>query len=416
MGNMNTAKTEGNTGNTINYAEEVRKCKTQEDIFGENGLLKRLIKDVIENMMQAEMDEYLGRKKNERSDEEDPDYRNGYRQKSIKSSVGEFEVDIPRDRKGSFHPKVVENYQSTCGEFDRKIIGMYAKGMTVRDIQAQIKDVYGVDVSPDFISNVTDKVMAGVNDWQNRVLDRIYPILYMDAISYKVRDDGKITNRAAYICLGINTEGYKDILGIWIGENEGTKFWLSVCNELKARGVQDILMACVDGLKGLPDAIKTVFPDVDIQTCIIHQIRNTMKYIGSNDKKEFMKDLKTVYKAATEEAAVRNLELLENKWGKKYSVVISSWYNNWENLSTFFKYPADIRRIIYTTNTLEGFNRQLRKVTKSKSIFPHDDALKKSLYLATMDIMKKWTMPVANWGQTIAQFSILFNGRLDLGL
>ena len=413
---MTTAKVAGNTGNIINYAEEIKKLKTQEDIFGENGLMKRLIKDMLENMLQGEMDEFLGRKKNERCEYEEPDYRNGFRQRPVLSSAGEMEIDVPRDRKGQFKPKAIENYQSTCGEFDKKIISMYAKGMTVRDIQSQIKDIYGIEISPTFISSVTDKVMQTASDWQNRMLDKIYPIIYMDALYYKVRTDGRIINRAAYVCLGVDMEGQKDILGLWIGESEGAKFWLSVCNELKARGVQDVILACVDGLAGLPDAIKTVFPDVDVQTCVVHQIRNSLKYIASKDKKEFTKDLKTVYKAASEDIAFQNLNLLESKWGKRYDVVISSWYNNWESLSTFFKYPQEIRRIIYTTNTLEAFNRQLRKVTKSKSVFPTDDSLKKSLYLATMDIIKKWTMPVPDWGRTIAQFSIMFKGRLDLGL
>lgn len=413
---MSTVKASGNMGNIINYEEEIKKCKTQDDLFGENGLLKKLIKDAIEKMMEAENEEYMGRKKYERTDTDEPEYRNGYRKKTVKSSVGEFDVNIPRDRQSGFKPIIIENYQSTCGEFDKKIIGMYAKGMTVRDIQAQIREVYGVEVSPDFISMVTDKVMTNVADWQNRLLDKVYPIVYMDAMHFKVRDDGRVVNRAAYICLGINKEGMKDILGIWIGESEGAKFWLGVCNELKVRGVQDILLACVDGLKGFPEAIKSVFPDAEIQTCIIRQIRNSIKYVASKDKKEFMKDLKPVYKAASEEIGFQNLELLESKWGKKYSIIIKSWYDNWENLSTFFKYPPEIRKIIYTTNTLEGFNRQLRKVTKTKSVFPNDEALKKSLYLGTMDILKKWTMPVANWGQVVAQFAILFEGRLELGL
>lgn len=413
---MSTVNASTNTGNIINYEEEIKKCKTQDDLFGENGLLKKRIKDAIEKMMEAEIEEYMGRKKYERTDTDEPEYRNGYRKKTVKSSVGEFDVNIPRDRQSGFKPIIIENYQSTCGEFDKKIIGMYAKGMTVRDIQAQIREIYGVEVSPDFISMVTDKVMTNVADWQNRLLDKVYPIVYMDAMHFKVRDDGRVVNRAAYICLGINKEGMKDILGIWIGESEGAKFWLGVCNELKVRGVQDILLACVDGLKGFPEAIKSVFPDAEIQTCIIHQIRNSIKYVASKDKKEFMKDLKPVYKAASEEIGFQNLELLESKWGKKYSIIIKSWHDNWENLSTFFKYPPEIRKIIYTTNTLEGFNRQLRKVTKTKSVFPNDEALKKSLYLGTMDILKKWTMPVANWGQVVAQFAILFEGRLELGL
>jgi len=416
MGNMNTQKALGNMGNRLNFNEEIKKCKTQDDLFGENGLMKKFVKEALESMLQAEMEEHLGRKKHERIDDNEPNYRNGIRQKPIISSAGEMEIEVPRDRKGQFKPIVVENYQSTCGEFDKKIISMYAKGMTVRDIQAQIKDIYGVDISPTFISSVTDKVMGSVSDWQNRMLDKIYPIVYMDAIHFKIRDDGRIMSRAAYVCLGINKEGYKDILGIWIGESEGAKFWLSVCNELKSRGIQDILLACVDGLIGLPDAIKTVFPEVDIQTCIVHQIRNSIKYVASKDQKDFINDLKTVYKATSENVAFQNLGLLEGKWGKRYEIVIKSWYNNWDHLSTFFNYPPEIRRIIYTTNTLEGFIRQLRKVTKTKSVFPNSDALRKSLYLATMDIMKKWTMPVADWGRTIAQFSVMFPGRIDLGL
>lgn len=416
MGNMSKAKIVGNTGNVINYAEEVKKLKTQDDIFGENGLMKKLLKDMLGNMLQGEMDDFLGRKKNERAADEEPDYRNGYRQRPVLSSAGEIEIDVPRDRKGQFRPQAIENYQSTCGEFDKKIISMYAKGMTVRDIQSQIKDIYGIEISPTFISSVTDKVMQTACDWQNRMLDKIYPIIYMDALYYKVRTDGRIVNRASYVCLGVNMEGHKDILGLWIGESEGAKFWLSVCNELKVRGVQDVMLACVDGLNGLPEAIRTVFPEVDVQTCVVHQIRNSLKYIASKDKKDFTNDLKTVYKAASEDIAFQNLSLLESKWGKKYEIVISSWYNNWESLSTFFKYPQEIRKTIYTTNTLEAFNRQLRKVTKSKSVFPTDDSLKKSLYLATMDIIKKWTMPLPDWGRTIAQFSLMFKGRLDLGL
>jgi transposase-like protein len=408
MGNMNEP--------ALNYQDELRKCKTMEDVLGKNGLMQKLLKDVIQNLLEAEMAEHLGRDKYERNDEPTENYRNGYNEKTIKNSLGEMDIDVPRDRKGEFDPIVVKKYQTTCSELDKKVIAMYAKGVTTRDIKAQLEELYGIDVSPSMISAITDKVMGAANDWQSRMLDRVYPIVYLDAIHYKVRTEGKIVNRAAYICLGINKEGMKDILSIWVGENEGAKFWLGVCNDLKNRGVEDILLACIDGLKGFPDAIKAVFPKTIIQTCIIHQIRNSLKYVGSKHQKEFMADLKPVYKAPTEEVALQELSGLEQKWGSKYPVVISSWYNNWENLCTYFKYPPEIRRMIYTTNTLEGFNRQLRKVTKTKSVFPTDDALKKSLYLATVDIMKKWSMPVANWAQTIAQFSIVFQGRLELDL
>jgi putative transposase len=400
----------------LNYHNEIKKCKTMDDVLGKNGLMQKLMKDIIQNLLESEMAEHLGRDKYERKTETPDNYRNGYNEKTIKNSLGEIEIDIPRDRNAEFDPVVVKKYQTTSSELDKKVIAMYAKGMTIRDIKAQLEEIYGIDVSPSMISAMTDKVMGVASDWQNRVLDKVYPIMYLDAIHYKVRTEGKIVNRAAYISLGIDKEGHKDILGIWIGENEGAKFWLSVCNDLKNRGVEDILLACIDGLKGFPDAIKTVFPKTIIQTCIIHQIRNSFKYVGSKHQKEFMNDLKAVYRAPSENIAMQELGNLEKKWNSKYPIVISSWYNNWENLSTYFNYPPEIRKIIYTTNTLEGFNRQLRKVTKTKSVFPTDDSLRKSLYLATVDIMKKWTSPIPNWAQTIAQFSIVFDGRLELDL
>lgn len=409
MGNMEAKN--------INFQEEVKKCKTMEDVLGKNGLMQKLFKDVIQNMLEAEMAEHLGRAKYERPEDTTSDnYRNGYRTKPLKNSMGEVEIDVPRDRNGKFKPIAVTNYKSTCNELDNKIIAMYAKGLSARDIKDHLEELYGINVSPSMISAITDKVMGAAADWQNRQLDKVYPIVLFDAIHYKVRYESTIVSRAAYICLGITKSGHKDILGIWIGESEGAKFWLSVFNELKNRGIEDILIACMDGLKGLPDAIKTVFPKVEVQTCIIHQIRNSLKYVASKNQKEFIADLKLVYKASSEEIAMQQLELLDKKWGNKYRVVVDSWFNNWDNLSTYFKYPPDIRRIIYTTNTLEGFNRQLRKVTKVKTVFPTDDALKKSLYLATVDIMKKWSQPIQNWGRTISQFAIMFDGRLDLGL
>jgi putative transposase len=399
----------------IDYKAEIKKCKTMEDVVGKNGLLQRLLKDVIQNMLEAEMDEHLGREKYERVDDEDgecKDYRNGYSKKTIKTSQGDVDLDIPRDRNAEFEPVVVKKYETVCNELDKKIISMYAKGMSTRDMQSELEDLYGIDVSPSMISKVTDKVMSAALDWQNRVLDKVYPIIYMDALYYKVRQDGKVVNKAAYICMAIDINGHKDILGIWIGEQESSKFWLMVCNDLKNRGVEDILIACMDGLNGLPDAIKAVYPNVTIQSCIIHEIRNTLRYIASKDQKEFMRDLKEVYKAFNEEAALQGLDKLNEKWGNKYSVVINSWYRNWDNLSTYFKYPPEIRRIIYTTNALEGFNRQLRKATKTKTVFPDDEALKKSLYLVTLDIIKKWTVPIQNWCSILAQLTIVFEGRI----
>lgn len=370
----------------LDYQAEVRKCKTMEDVVGKNGLMQKLFKDIIQQLLEAEMEEHLGRERHERSNEANPNYRNGYSSKTIESSFGEVGLDIPRDRKAQFEPKVVKKYETVCNELDKKIIGLYACGMSVRDIQSEMEELYGIDVSPAMISKITDKVVEAAAEWQSRELDEIYPIVYMDAMHFKVRDDNKIVSKAAYICMALDMKGKKDILGIWIGESEGAKFWLSVCNDLKNRGVDDILIACMDGLKGLPEAIKTVYPDVSIQTCIVHQIRNSLKYIASKDQREFMKDLKSVYRAFNEETALKNLDILKEKWYSKYSVVIDSWYNNWSNLNTYFEYPHEIRRIIYTTNALEGFNRQLRKYTKVRTVFPTDESLRKSLYLSLIHI------------------------------
>ncbi len=400
----------------INYQEEIKKCKTMDDVVGKNGLMQKLLKDVMQQLLEAEMDEALGRERYERiGTDEDKNYRNGHSKKNVRSSFGEVELDIPRDRKSQFEPVAVKKYQTECSELDKKIIGLYARGMSTRDIQAELEELYGIEVSPGMISNITDKVMASAAEWQNRMLDEIYPIVYMDAVHFKVRDDHRIVivTKAAYICMGIDMEGYKDILGIWIGEAEGAKFWLSVCNDLNNRGVKEIFIACMDGLKGLPDAIRTVFPNVCIQNCIIHQIRNSMKYVPYKDRKEFMADLKKVYKASTEEIALAQLDSLKEKWNSKYSNVIDSWYVNWDKLSTFFSFTEGIRKMIYTTNALEGFNRQLRKFTKTKTVFPTDDSLRKSLYLATDVVMKKWTSPVANWGLILSQFMILFGDRIN---
>ena len=396
----------------LDYQAEVRKCKTMEDVVGKNGLMQKLFKDVIQQLLEAEMEEHLGRERHERSNETNPNYRNGYSSKTIESSFGEVGIDIPRDRKAQFEPKVVKKYETVCNELDKKIIGLYACGMSVRDIQSEMEELYGIDVSPAMISKITDKVVEAAAEWQSRELDEIYPIVYMDAMHFKVRDDNKIVSKAAYICMALDMKGKKDILGIWIGESEGAKFWLSVCNDLKNRGVEDILIACMDGLKGLPEAIKTVYPDVSIQTCIVHQIRNSLKYIASKDQREFMKDLKSVYRAFNEETALKNLDILKDKWYSKYSVVIDSWYNNWSNLNTYFEYPHEIRRIIYTTNALEGFNRQLRKYTKVRTVFPTDESLRKSLYLSTMKIMEKWTSPNQNWASTLGQLTIMFGERI----
>ena len=399
----------------FDYNEEVKKCKTIDDVIGKDGLVQRLIKDVLENILEVEMGEHLGRDKYDRQtdiDQDDRNYRNGYSKKTLRSSFGDVDLDVPRDRKAEFEPQIIKKYETVCNELDKKIISLYAKGMSTRDIQAEVEDLYGITLSPSMISKITDKVIATATEWQNRMLDEIYPIVYLDAMYFKVRSNGKIVNKAVYICLGYTLEGYKDILGIWVDEAEGAKFWLSICNDLKNRGVKKILIACMDGLKGLPQAIKTVFTTVDIQTCIVHQIRNSIKYIASKDKKAFMKDLKEVYKATTEELALAQLDNLKEKWGSNYGMVIDSWYNNWNNLDTFFKFSPQIRKLIYTTNVLEGFNRQVRKFTKVRTIFPTDESLNKCVYLATMEIMEKWTQPIHNWGTTLAELSLYFEEQL----
>ena len=399
----------------FDYNEEVKKCKTIDDVIGKDGLVQRLIKDVLENILEVEMGEHLGRDKYDRQtdiDQDDRNYRNGYSKKTLRSSFGDVDLDVPRDRKAEFEPQIIKKYETVCNELDKKIISLYAKGMSTRDIQAEVEDLYGITLSPSMISKITDKVIATATEWQNRMLDEIYPIVYLDAMYFKVRSNGKIVNKAVYICLGYTLEGYKDILGILVDEAEGAKFWLSICNDLKNRGVKKILIACMDGLKGLPQAIKTVFPTVDIQTCIVHQIRNSIKYIASKDKKAFMKDLKEVYKAPKEDLALAQLDNLKEKWGSNYGMVIDSWYNNWNNLDTFFKFSPQIRKLIYTTNVLEGFNRQVRKFTKVRTIFPTDESLNKCVYLATMEIMEKWTQPIHNWGTTLAELSLYFEEQL----
>lgn len=399
----------------FDYNEEVKKCKTIDDVMGKNGLIQRLVKDVLENILEGEMEEHLGRNKYERQDDIESvkrNYRNGYSSKNIRSSFGDVDINIPRDRNGKFEPQVVKKYETVCNELDKKVISLYAKGMSTRDIQSEIEDLYGITISPSMVSKITDKVIASAIEWQNRILDDIYPIVYLDAMYFKVRSNGRIVNKAVYICLGYTIDGYKDILGIWVDEAEGAKFWLGICNDLKNRGVKQILIACMDGLKGLPQAINTVFPDTSIQTCVIHQIRNSIKYIASKDKRSFMNDLKCVYKAPTEEMALAQLDNLKEKWGEKYNVVIDSWYSNWDKLSTFFAFSPSIRRMIYTTNALEGFNRQVRKYTKTRTIFPTDESLNKCVYLATMEIMQKWTQPTHNWGRTLAELYIMFEEQL----
>ena len=389
----------------FDYQRELSKCKTLEDITGKNGLVQRIVKDAIETILQKEFNAHL---------ENTSSYRNGYTKKKVKTEYGDVDVKIPRDRESSFEPEILAKRQTTSNGIKEQITSMYAKGMSTRDISDHIEALYGTTLSANTISTITDDALVKVKEWFNRTLDKIYPIVFMDAVHFKVKDEHRIVSKAAYIALGINLEGQKEILGVWIGENEGAKFWLRVCTELKNRGINDILIACIDGLKGFPEAITSVFPNTKVQLCIIHQIRNSLRYVNYAEQKDFMKDLKEVYKAVTAEEGLDKLNSMYDKWGKKYSMVLDSWLNKWDKLSTYFEYEDRVKKIIYTTNILEGLNRQLRKATKAKTIFPTDDALLKSIYLSLGYITKKWTSPYSNWGQTLSQFKIAFEDRIQL--
>lgn len=393
---------------------DLSKAKSYNDLMGKDGAIKKLISKTLEQMLEAELTEHLGYERYSSDGKNSGNSRNGKTHKTLKNDNGEIELTVPRDRNGEFDPVIVKKYEKTIGPIEDKIISMYAKGMTTRDIQTHITELYGIDISPTLVSNITNKIVHLAQEWQNRPLEKIYSIVFFDAIHYKIRDESrKVTSKAAYTCLAVNMEGHKDLLGLWISEAEGANFWLNILTELKNRGVEDIFIASIDGLTGFPEAINSVFPKTEIQLCIIHQIRNTLKYVASKDQKQFMKELKEVYKAPTEEAALINLDRLEESWGKKYSLAIKSWRNNWDNLATFFKYPQEIRTVIYTTNAVEALHRQFRKVTKSRSLFPNDDALKKMLYLAYRDLSKKWTMPIRNWALVLSNFSIYFKDRFD---
>lgn len=386
------------------------RIKTAEDI---QNVLKDLFGGVLQQMLEAELDNHLGYEKHDYQNKTTTNSRNGKSRKTMKSNLGYFDLDVPRDREGSFEPEIVKKHQTDVSHLESSIIGMYAKGMTTRDIASQVNEIYGMDISPTLVSNITDKVIPMIREWHSRPLETVYPIVFMDAIHFKVRKDNTVVSKAAYAAIGVNLEGKKDVLGIWIGASESSKYWLLVLNELKNRGVKDILIASVDGLVGFNEAIRAVYPNTEIQRCIIHQIRNSSKYLSYKDLKAFNADLKLVYTASTEEVALAELDRLEEKWGEKYLIAVRSWRNNWNELSTFFKYPPEIRKIIYTTNAMESYNRQLRKVTKTKSIFPNDESLMKILYLATVDITKKWTQSIRGWAQILAQLSIFFEGRLD---
>ena len=386
---------------------EVKNFDDLKDVF------KMMVGEMLENGLDGELDDALGYTKYDYRHKEGENSRNGYSKKTLKTSFGETEIKVPRDREGEFEPQLIKKNQTTLtGDIEEKIISMYAKGMTTSDIEAHIKDIYGLECSDTTISRITDKILPVVREWQSRPLEEIYAVVFMDAIHFHVRSEGQIVKKAVYIAIGINMDGIKEVLGMWVGENESAKFWLSVMNSLKNRGLEDILIACVDGLTGFTNAIEAVYPKTEIQQCIIHQIRNTTKFVSYKDIKALMADLKKVYAAVDETTALTELDNFEEKWSNKYPKIAISWRVNWANLSTYFKYPEAVRTLIYTTNTIEGFNRQLRKVTKNKSVFPTDDSLLKMLYLAMIDITKKWTGKRKEWGQIHSQLEIYFAERL----
>lgn len=384
------------------------------DVSGVQDLFKEMVSTVLESGLEAEMEDELGYSKYDYRNKETDNSRNGYSEKTIKTSLGDMDISIPRDRKGEFQPQIIKKQQTTLsGDIEEKILSMYAKGMTTGDIESHIREIYGIEVSDSTVSRITDKILPVVKEWQSRPLESIYAVVFMDAIHFHVRSEGQIVKKAVYIAIGVQMDGVKDVLGLWIGENESAKFWLSVMNGIKNRGVEDILIACVDGLTGFTSAIEAVFSKTEIQQCIIHQIRNTTRFVSYKDIKALMVDLKMIYAAIDEQTALYELDRFDEKWGNKYPKIALSWRTHWVNLSTYFKYPQEVRKLIYTTNTIEGFNRQLRKVTKSKSVFPTDDSLLKMLYLAMMDITKKWTGRRQDWGQIHSQLQIYFENRLE---
>jgi putative transposase len=383
-----------------------------EDLTGPEGLLKQLTGALVERALQAELSDHLGYDEHAVEGRGSGNSRNGCGAKTLQTEQGPIAIEVPRDRNGSFEPQLVKKHQRRFTGFDDKILGMYARGMSVRDIQAQLSELYGTEVSPDLISSVTDEVFAEVQAWQARPLDAIWPIVYLDALVIKVRDQGVVGNKSAYLAMGIDIEGKKQILGLWLEANEGAKFWLKVITELKNRGIQDIFIACCDGLKGFPEAIEAVFPKTVVQTCIVHMIRNSARFVGWTQRKALCADLRRVYKAETEAAALQALDQFEAAWGKSHPAVVSSWRRNWERVRPFFAFPKEVRRILYTTNAIESLNYQLRKIIKSKGHFPSDDAASKLLFLALRNAEKKWRMPPQTWKSAMNQFQIQFEGRL----
>jgi transposase-like protein len=395
--------------------QELASASSMDDFFGKEGIFARLFATTLEQMLEAELTAHLGYQPYAAEGRNSGNSRNGKRGRQVRSSGGDVTIQVPRDRNSSFQSPLLEPYQSSTNELEEKIIGLYAKGISTRDIQETLRDLYGVEVTPTTISTITDKVWSLVEAWQNRPLATIYPIVFLDALHLKLRRDGKVVNTAIYIVLGVDLDGQRDVLGHWVGDGaEGANFWLSVVTDLQARGVADIFIACVDGLTGFKAAIQAVFPQTHIQRCVIHQVRHSLNYVSWKDKAAFANDMKAIYQAPTREAAEAKLLRLGEKWNKHYAIAVRSWESNWEDLTTMFDYPPDIRRLIYTTNNVESYNGQLRKVTKTKGAFPSAEAVRKLLFLVTRNITRKWTMPVLNWASILNQLAIRFADRFPI--
>ena len=391
--------------------ELLKEYSSPDDMFGSDGILQQLTKALVERAMQSELSHHLGYEKNSADGKNSGNSRNGSFPKTIKGKRGQMQIDVPRDRKGDYQPQIIKKGQTRFDGFDDKIISMYSRGMTVRDIQAHLKEIYGVDVSPDLISTVTDAIMDEVRAWQARPLDSVYPILYLDALMVKVKDQGRVSNKAIYLAIGINCSGLKEVLGMWASETEGAKFWLSIITELKNRGLKDMFIACVDGLKGFPEAIEAIFPKTQVQLCLVHLMRNSLAYVSYKDRRAVALDLKAVYKAATIEEAETRLEEFAAKWDCRYPMIGKSWSGNWARIIPMFSYPEEIRRAVYTTNAIESLNMSLRKVIKTRASFPNEEAAFKLMYLALRNAAKKWRMPIRDWSGAMNQFAIIFEGE-----
>jgi putative transposase len=392
--------------------ELLKDYKSPDDMFGDDGLLQQLTKAVVERALQGELTHHLGYEKHAPEGKNSGNSRNGKSSKTIKGKRGQLHIDVPRDRASSFEPQLIKKGQTRFDGFDDKIISMYARGMTCREIKAHLQEIYSVEVSPDLISTVTDSVIDEVRAWQSRPLDAVYPILYLDALQVKVKDQGRVSNKAIYLAIGVNIQGLKEVLGLWASENEGAKFWLSIITELKARGVKDIFIACVDGLKGFPEAIETIYPKTQVQLCLVHLMRFSLCYVSFKDRKSVAAGLKAIYRDAGAEEAERQLEEFAAQWDARYPSISKSWRANWARITPMFGLPEDIRRAVYTTNAIESLNMSLRKVIKTRASFPNDEAAFKLLYLALRNAAKKWTMPIKNWSQAMQAFAIIFEGRV----